>query len=292
MPDAVPGERRPDRGGRPRRRGVDRRMTSSPAFSGSIPDLYDRTLVPLWFAPFAADLAARVAALAPQRLLEVAAGTGALTRALVEAVPGAHIEATDLSLEMLARASSRTETPRVRWSVADAARLTFPDASFDLVACQFAVMFFDRPAAFREARRVLSPGGTYLFNVWDRLDANDVARVAHEAIVELYPEDPPQFFARVPHGHADPVPLERQLREAGFARVEYEAVAARSRHPSVHGVAVAICEGTPIRHELVARDPVGPGAAIQAVERALRRAYGDGDVGGALRAFVFAARAS
>jgi SAM-dependent methyltransferase len=194
---------------------------------------------------------------------------------------------------MLARAAARADTRRVRWSVADAGRLPFPDASFDLVACQFAVMFFpDRPAAFREARRVLKPGGKYLFNVWDRLDANDVARLAHEAIVALYPSDPPRFFARVPHGLADPVPLERQLREAGFGRVEYEAVAARSRHPSAHEVAVAICEGTPMRHELAARDPVGPGAAIQAVERALRAACGDGDVDGALRALVFAASAS
>ena len=267
-------------------------MTSTPAFSGSIPDLYDRTLVPLWFAPFAADLAARAAVLAPQRVLEVAAGTGALTRALVESVPGVDIEATDLSPEMLARASSRADTPRVRWSVADAARLSFPDASFDLVACQFAVMFFDRPAAFREARRVLKPGGTYLFNVWDGLDANDVARVAQEAIGTLYPEDPPQFFARVPYGHGDPAPIERHLREAGFAPVEHDAVVTRSRYRSAHDVAVAICEGTPIRHELVARDPGGPGAAIEAVERALRRAYGDEEVDGAQRAFVFAARAS
>ncbi len=267
-------------------------MTSAPAFGGSIPDLYDRTLVPLWFAPFAADLAARAAALAPQRVLEVAAGTGALTRALLASVPGAEIEATDLSPEMLARAEARTGSGRVRWSIADAGRLPFPDASFELVACQFAVMFFDRAAAFREARRVLRPGGTYLFNVWEGLDANDVARLAQEAIAALYPDDPPRFFARAPYGHADPVPIARQLRDAGFGRVEHEAVVARSRYPSAHEVAVAICEGTPMRHELVARDPAGPGAAIHAVERALAAACGDGDVDGSQGAIVFAASAS
>ena len=268
-------------------------MTATEAFSGSIPELYDRTLVPLWFAPFAADLAGRAAALAPQRVLEVAAGTGALTREFLVSVPGAAIEATDSSPQMLALAETRTDTRRVRWSVADAASLPFPDASFDLVACQFAVMFFpDRPAAFREARRVLGPGGTYLFNVWDGLGANDVARLAQEAIVALYADDPPRFFERGPYGHGDPVPFERQLREAGFDRVTCEAVATRSRHPSAHEAAVAICEGTPMRHELVARDPAGTGPAILAVERAFQRAYGEGAVDGAQRAFVFAASTS
>lgn len=267
-------------------------MTSAPAFSGSIPDLYDRTLVPLWFAPFASDLAARAAALAPRRVLEVAAGTGALTRALRESVPGAYIEATDLSPEMLARAEARTGSGRVRWSLADAARLPFPDTSFDLVACQFAVMFFDRAAAFREARRVLRFGGTYLFNVWKGLDANDVARLAQDAIAALYPDDPPRFFARAPYGHADPAPIARQLKDAGLGRVAYEAVVTRSRHPSAHEVAVAICEGTPMRHELAARDPTGSGAAIQAVERALTVACGNAGVDGAQGAIVFAASAS
>lgn len=265
-------------------------MTSPPAFSGSIPDLYERTLVPLWFAPFAVDLAARVARLAPRHVLEVAAGTGALTRALLDAVPGAAIEATDLSPQMLAVGEARTGPRRVRWSVADAASLPFPGARFDLVACQFAAMFLDRPVAFREARRVLKPGGAYLFNVWDGLGANDVARVAHEAVVALYADDPPRFLERGPHGHGDPEPIERQLRDAGFAQIEHEAVAARSRHPSAHEAAVAICDGTPLRHELVARDPAGTGAAIEAVERALRTAYRDGPLDGGMRAFVFAAR--
>jgi len=264
-------------------------MASTPAFSGSIPELYDQTLVPLWFAPYAVDLATRAAALAPRRVLEVAAGTGALTRALLESMPSAQIEATDLSPAMLARAEARGGSGRVRWSIADAGQLPFPNASFDLVACQFAVMFLDQAAAFREARRVLRPGGTYLFNVWEELDANDVARLAQEAIAALYPDDPPRFFARAPYGHADPVSIARQLRDVGFGRVQYETVAARSRHPSAHDVAVAICEGTPMRHEIVARDPSGLAEAIQAVERALEAACGDAGVDGAQGALVFEA---
>ena len=260
------------------------------AFAGSIPELYDRHLGPMFFAPYAADMARRARVLSPRRLLEVAAGTGIVTGALLRALPEAEIEATDLNGPMLALAASRLPDPRLRWSQADALRLPFVDRSFDLVVCQFAVMFFpDRPAAFREARRVLGPGGSYLFSVWDGLAHNHFARVVSDAVAAVFPQDPPSFLRRVPHGHGDCAAIERELRACGFSRIEHEAVAERSRSASARDVAVGLCEGTPLRHEIVSRDPAALSRAVDAATRALREEFGDGPLDGQMRAFVFTA---
>ena len=264
---------------------------SDTQFAGSIPGLYERHLGPMFFEPYAADLARRARLLAGRRVLEVAAGTGVVTRALLAALPDAGIEATDLNGPMLALAASRISDPRVRWTRADAMRLPFAARSFDLVVCQFAVMFFpDRAAAFREARRVLRPGGTYLFNVWDGLETNDFARVVTGALAALFPDDPPRFMARVPHGHGDPAAIGRDLRACGFGRVDHDAVSAVSRSGSARDAAVGICEGTPLRHEIAARDPHGLPGAGEAAARALGAQFGDGAIEGEMRAFVFTAR--
>ena len=150
---------------------------SDKVFAGSVPELYERFLVPLIFQPYARELAARAAALAPRRVLETAAGTGVLTRALAAQLPAdTHIVATDLNPPMLAEAERRLADPRVAWRQADALALPFDDAGFDVVACQFGVMFFpDKARAFAEARRVLRPGGLFVFNVWDAIATNEFA---------------------------------------------------------------------------------------------------------------------
>jgi ubiquinone/menaquinone biosynthesis C-methylase UbiE len=140
-------------------------------FSGAIPELYEAYLVPLIFEPYAADLATRLAARSPSRVLEVAAGTGVVTRALTRTLPAStSIVATDLNQAMLDRARAVGTAYPVEWRTADALALPFPDRSFDAVVCQFGVMFFpDKPRAYAEARRVLRPGGAFVFNVWDSL---------------------------------------------------------------------------------------------------------------------------
>ena len=147
-------------------------------FAGSIPEIYDRFLVPLIFEPYAVDLAGRVAALAPNDVLETAAGTGVLTRALSQQLPAStHIVATDLNQPMLDQAAKRQQAGTVEWKQADALALPFADRSFDVVACQFGVMFFpDKVKGYKEARRVLRPDGRFLFNVWDRISENEFRR--------------------------------------------------------------------------------------------------------------------
>lgn len=258
-------------------------------FAGSIPELYDRCLGPFLFEPYADDLAARAVALRPRRILETAAGTGIVTAALAAALPQAEIVATDLNADMLRVAEAKLGSARVAFAPADAQSLPFPDGSFDLVVCQFGAMFFpDRVAAYREARRVLAPGGVFLFNVWDRLEANPASQAVAEAVAALFPDDPPSFLNRVPFGYHDKAAVEADLRAAGFARVEVETVAKRSRG-SAGEVAPGLCQGSPLRAEIEARAPDRLEEASQAALACLVSRHGD-PVDAAMSAHVFTAR--
>ncbi len=257
-------------------------------FAGSIPALYERYLVPMIFAPYAADLARRVAERRPRRVLEIAAGTGVVTRALAEALPDAGIVATDLNPAMLEQARAIGTARPVEWRQADAMGLPFDDHAFDAVACQFGAMFFpDKARAFAEVRRVLEPGGRFLFNVWDRVEANDFADAIGHALERVFPDDPPRFMARTPHGYHDVGAIARDLAAAGFASTPHvETLAFHSRAQSARIVAVAYCQGTPWRNEIEARDASMLGTATDAAEAEIARRFGNGPVAGGIRAHV------
>jgi len=259
------------------------------AFSGSIPQLYDRLLVPMIFRPYADDLARRAAVRAPTRVLETAAGTGALTRTLARELPNAQIVATDLNAPMLERAKSHPEIgSRVAFQVADAMSLPFEDGAFDLVACQFGVMFFpDRAAGYAEARRVLRPGGWWVFNTWGRLGDNGFTDVAVEALARMFPDDPPRFMARTPHGYHDSDTIVRDLAAGGFGRAPHiEVVDAVSRAASAREAATALCQGTPLRNEIEARASHRLGEATDMAEAALQARFGHGPIEAGMRALA------
>jgi len=203
-------------------------------FGARIPRLYETHLVPLIFEPYAVDLAERLASRSVTSMLEIAAGTGVVTRRLA-AVLGddVSIVATDLNQVMLDEAAAIGTTRPVEWQQADAMRLPFADEAFDAVVCQFGVMFFpDRPKAFAEARRVLRPGGVFLFNVWDRIEENEFADTVTTAVGSLFPTDPPRFLARTPHGYHDRLTIEREVLTVFGASPRIETVAKRSRAAS------------------------------------------------------------
>ncbi|WP_460450808.1 class I SAM-dependent methyltransferase [Alsobacter sp. SYSU BS001988] len=261
-------------------------------FSGSIAEVYDRLMVPLIFEPYAEDLARRVAALSPGAVLETAAGSGAVTRALAPKLgPDARYVVTDLNKPMLDRAQRRQEGDgRLTWIEANALSLPFEDASFDVVLCQFGAMFFgDRVAGYREARRLLKPGGRFIFNVWDRIEENDFALVVQDALGELYPDDPPRFMARTPHGYHDVDLIRRDVEAAGFSAVEITTLAQEGPADAPFTVATAFCQGTPLRGEIEARDPQGLDRATRAAAAALEKRFGSGPLSGPLKAHVIEA---
>jgi ubiquinone/menaquinone biosynthesis C-methylase UbiE len=261
------------------------------AFTGSIPDTYERYLVPLLFVPYARDIARRTMQVGGNRVLEIAAGTGVVTRELSSALPSAIVDATDLNAAMVEAAAGLCARPNVSWSVADAAGLPFDDNVFDVAICQFGVMFFpDRVAAFREARRVLRDGGTFLFNVWDGLERNDVARVVSEQAARVFPNDPPLFLQRTPYGQGDAAAISRDLHEAGFTSVACDVVTETSRAPSARDAATGFCAGTPLYQEIVRRRHDGVEDVINAAATALARTFGDGPIAATMQAMVFTAR--
>lgn len=261
-------------------------------FVGSIPELYDRLLVPMLFDVYANDLARRVANAGARTVLETAAGTGALTRALAVALPAtSRLLATDLNQPMLDYAATRDAAgPSIERRRADALALPFEAASFDAVVCQFGVMFFpDKVQGYREARRVLQPGGRFIFNVWDTLSENRFPSVVQDALAEYFPNDPPRFMERTPHGYFDLQRIRTELALAGFTAVDAETLTEVARAPSPQAVATAFCQGTPLRNEIESRDARALDAVTEHVARAVADQLGDGPLEGKLQALVLTA---
>ena len=261
-------------------------------FAGSIPEFYDHYLVPLIFESYASDLATRIAAASPADVLETAAGTGVLTTAMASRLPArTTIVASDLNQAMLDYASAKPAlASRVTWKQADAQALPFEDATFNVVACQFGMMFLpDRIKGYGEARRVLRPGGRFIFAVWDRISNNHFADVVTNSLTALFPQDPPLFLARTPHGHHDTARIREELSAAGLRNVAVETIHHTSKAKSASDVAIAYCEGTPLRNEIVARDASGLEQATRVATDALTRRYGKGEIEGPISAHVITA---
>jgi SAM-dependent methyltransferase len=267
---------------------------SDKKFTGYIPETYETYFVPLLFRPYAEDLAQRVRGLDAKHILEVAAGTGVVTRALDAALPGnVLITATDLNQQMLDTAAIATPSQRtIEWRRADAMQLPFDDGSVDCVVCQFGVMFFpDKAAAFAEAYRVLQPGGVFIFNTWDRIEENELSAIVVTTMAGHFPDNPAAFFARTPHGYYEIDRITRDLAQGGFAGTpDITTVTLRSRARSARDAAIAFCQGSPLRTEIEERDPAGLDAATDAVAAAIADRFGHGPVDAKMQAHIVVIR--
>ena len=261
------------------------------AFAGSIPQVYEQYLGPLLFQPYAEDMASRLHDIAQGKVLETAAGTGIVTRAMVKALPpSVEIVATDLNQAMLDLAATRLQAPNLNWQQTDAQSLPVDYPSFDVVVCQFGVMFFpDKQAAYREALRVLKPGGRFLFNVWNSLEHNPVSRIVADAVAGLFPDDPPRFFERAPFGYSDPDRVRGELQQAGFENVDIEIVEKVSHAPSAQEPATGLCQGTPLRSEIEARAAGRLDEITSQASEALASRFGSSSIENRMSALVVAA---
>lgn len=259
------------------------------AFAGSIPEFYDSYLVPLIFEAYADDLSDRVISLAPNAVLEVAAGSGVVTRALAARLaPDARYTVTDLNQPMLDHAAGKQgQDARIEWRQADALDLPFDNEVFDAVICQYGVMFFpDRIRGYTEARRVLKQGGSYIFSVWDHIGENGFAEIVTDVAADIFPNDPPRFLARIPHGYHDVQIIQDELNAAGFFDVSIETHRKISRASSPRVPAIAYCQGTPLRNEIEARDKDLLELVTDRVADAIAARYGDGAVAAGIQAHV------
>lgn len=265
---------------------------SDKEFKGSLPEIYDTYLVPLIFEVYANDLARRTAALSPRTVLETAAGSGVVTRALASRLASdASYMVTDLNQPMLDHAAYRQGSDeRITWRQADALKVPFDDAAFDVVVCQFGVMFFpDRIAAYAEAWRLLKPGGSFLFNVWDKIDANEFAQVVTDTAPLVFPDDPPRFLTRTPHGYYELNLIQDELGKAGFSQVSITTLEETSYAPSPRVPAIAYCQGTPLRNEIEARDASLLDYFTDRATVAIAARFGSGPVAGKIRGHIVVA---
>ncbi len=261
-------------------------------FAGAIPDIYDTHLVPMIFAAYAEDLVQQVAPLEPMAVLETAAGTGALTRALAPRLPErASYVVSDLNRPMLDYAAGRQpDDHRIQWRQADAMHLPFDDGLFDVVCCQFGVMFLpDKVEGFREARRTLRDGGRFIFSTWDRIEENEFADSVTGTVSRVFPDNPPVFFSRTPHGYHEVDRIEEDARRAGFRHVEVITIAKESKADDARMLAFAFCQGTPLRNELEARDASRLDEITHRTADDIERRFGPAPITGRMQAHIVVA---
>jgi ubiquinone/menaquinone biosynthesis C-methylase UbiE len=258
------------------------------AFVGSIPENYDRYLGPVLFDPYASDLVTRLNLPESASVLELACGTGIVTQRLRDRLgPAARLVATDLNQSMLDYAARKLgPEAAVEWKQADATDLPFDDQSFDAVVCQFGMMFFpDKEQAMRETYRVLKPGGTFLFSVWDKIENNHLPHIAHKIISQFFEDNPPDFY-EVPFSFHDPKTIKSLVSAAGFRQIQVSLLPLEAVSSSAEDAAKGLVHGNPVITAIRERDESSIPGIEAAVAAAVAAQCGNAPVRGRMQALV------
>ncbi len=244
-------------------------------FSGSIPDHYDQYLGPLFFEPYAIEVSKRIDVSAIEIALELASGTGRLTKHLRKVLsPKAKLVASDISPDMLGVAKEKLKNENIEWQIIDAQNLPFENSSIDLVVCCFGFMFVqDKSKAFTEVYRVLRPGGILLFTTWDKLETIGTSSI-YRKIVKTYLPDPLPESYNLPFSMYDEHVIRELLVKAGFSRISIEKVTKESVSSSAMDAAEGLTKGGTIYNEIVSRNPAWIEEIKSAVEKELSEKYG------------------
>jgi ubiquinone/menaquinone biosynthesis C-methylase UbiE len=256
-----------------------------------MPLFYDQGLGPVLFVDFAEDIARRTAAATPLRVLEVAAGTGIVSRRLRDVLSAdAHLVVTDLNSAMLDVARAKFgPNEKVDFQPSNALSLPFQDEGFDALICQFGVMFFpDKDKAYREAYRVLASGGHYVFSVWDAESHNPFAMLLKNIVARFCPVDPPRFV-EVPFGYHQIDPIRDLLNSIGFIGFNVSVVGMQKVVEDAYSLARGQIYGSPLVDEFRLRG-VDAQRVVDAFTEMLLREFGSQPTRMPLRAIVFEAR--
>lgn len=267
---------------------------NSAEFIGDIPKHYDIGLGPNLFVDFAERLTSTACDRKATKVIELAAGTGIVSRKLRDNLPPeTPLLITDLNPPMLEVAKRKfTEDENVNFAVANAMDLAFDDSEFDLMVCQFGVMFFpDKPASFREAARVLRPGGRYVFNVFSAMEKNPYSQIAYSVPARFFPDDPPGFY-KVPFHYGNPDVVRKDLKAAGWQDVEHETIRLRKKIVNPEEFARGLVYGNPLIDEIRNREGVDPETVAAAVLEAINATFGPSDMTMPLEATIFTCTAT